>query len=158
MRTGGLPPSVSIAAPISRSGRAALSIGRCISVPDQLAVEGLGGEQAHEQAHRRSGVTHVEARRRRAQATQADAVHAQRSWTRALDPHPERLYGTQRGEAVLAVEEALDFGQSVSERAEHQRAVRDRLVAGHVELAGHELDRAHGPGRGDGAAHDTARG
>ncbi|MNQ68424.1 hypothetical protein D3C85_829770 [compost metagenome] len=98
-------------------------------VAGQHGVERLRGEQAGEQAHRSARVAHVQRAGRGLEAVQADAVHGDAAVVRAFDDHAhvaERLDG---GQGVLAFEEAFHLGGTLGQRAEHDRAVGDGLVA-----------------------------
>jgi hypothetical protein len=105
------------------------------TVADQRGRHALPGQQAHRQAHGRAGVAHVERMRGGLQAAAAGAVHTDDIVLRALDAHAQRLQGGHRGEAVGAVEEAGRLGDAFGQSAQHQRTVRDRLVAGHADGA-----------------------
>jgi hypothetical protein len=54
---------------------------------------------------------------------------------RPLDAYSHRLQCAQRRQAVLASQEASDFGVTLGNPAEHQRTMRDRLVTRYGELA-----------------------
>src|SRR5262249_7701302 len=60
---------------------------------------------------------------------------------RDLDAH--HLDGRDRAQAVLALEVALHLGRAFGQRAEQRRAMRDRLVAGDLALAGQPLHGTH---------------
>ena len=47
----------------------------------------------------------------------------------ALDRGAQRAHGRGGAQHVVALEQAVDLGVAVGQRAEDQRAVRDRLVA-----------------------------
>ncbi len=135
MWSGAWPFVVSILAPISRSGAAIRSIGRCES--DSSPVEHgrlrLAGEHACEEAHQRARVLAVD--RAALQAAEADAVDAKVVVSFFLHFRAEgahRLDGRHRvGGAAEAAHERLPF----ADRAEEDGAVRDRLVAGHGDVA-----------------------
>ena len=127
-------------------------------IADQRGIEALRREQPHHQAHRRAGIAHVERRRRGCETVHARAVQQHLGGCRALDAHAERPQRARRGEAVLAVEEAADVRVARGERAEHQRAVRDRLVARHGERAGDAAARGDPPACARERTHCTARG
>ena len=67
IRTGGRPSSVSIRAPIARSGSATRSIGRCISDSSPISTlsNACAREQSHEEPHGRARIAHVERAARR---------------------------------------------------------------------------------------------
>src|SRR5262249_12848875 len=71
---------------------------------------------------------------------QADAPDAH-SVVAKVDPGTERLDGARGGERVLGAAEAAHDRLAVRERAEQERTVRDRLVAGHGERAAQRRDR-----------------
>ena len=126
------PERASTCTPMRRSGSSTRPIGR----RDERGVAGEGGGEgvaagdAHGEAHAGAGIAVVDdappargGRRRRGRATR-QAPGAVRVTRRA-----EGAHGGGGGEHVLALEQALDRGLADGERAEHQRAVRDRLVA-----------------------------
>ena len=127
-------------------------------VADERRVEILRREQPHHQAHGGTGIAHVEGRARRREAVRAHPAHQHLRVERPLDAHPELLQRPRGGEAVLAGQKATDVRVAFGKRAEHERAVRDRLVPRHREGA---LDAAAGADAitgGAGPAHSTARG
>ena len=69
------------------------------------------------------------------EAAHADAVNPPRAVVAALDLGAERADRPRGAHHVVAFEEPGDLGFADRERAEHQRPVRDRLVAGHARLA-----------------------
>src|SRR5207344_290674 len=70
------------------------------------------------------------------QAGPTDATHADFPRARLFDLHAERTHCTHRRETVFAFEEAAHFGDAFGDAAEHQRAMRDRLVARDTDGAG----------------------
>ncbi|MNR00529.1 hypothetical protein D3C85_1163030 [compost metagenome] len=60
---------------------------------------------------------------------QADAVNGHPAMVRAFDDHAHVAKGLQGSQGVFALEEAFDLGSAFGQRAEHDRAVRDGLVA-----------------------------
>src|SRR6185503_6915983 len=90
-------------------------------------------QRAGEQAHGRARVSALERPGRGAQAVEPHAVHARLPVAQRVDAHAEiaeRLHGAP---VVLATGEAADLDGAVAERAEKDRAVPDRLVAGDAD-------------------------
>ena len=126
----------STCAPIARSGSTTGAIGRCAQrrVAGEHVEERAAREHAGEHAHRRARVAAVEhvvrlapARRRRAPTRPCAAV-ARATFTPSC---VER--GARRAATSSPVGEVRDRAAAVGERGEQQRAVRDRLVAGHAD-------------------------
>ena len=116
-------------------------------VTDQFGIERLRAEQAHEEAHRRACITHVERGRGRVQTLQADAIDDDFTGTRSFDVDAEmrdRLHG---GKAVFAFQKSRDARPPFRQRAEHDSAVRDRLVARDRDLPGDTVGRVDDVGR-----------
>ena len=120
-------------APISRSGvddpvhRPA----RQRLVAGQLALELLGGQQAGEQAHRR-------ARSCRSRAVRPPCAGRRSPHPRIADSSisaPSARMQRRRRLHVGAGREPADAAPPVRDRPEDQRAMRDRLVARHANLA-----------------------
>jgi hypothetical protein len=118
---------------------------RCVT--DQLGIERLRAEQPHEEAHRSACITHVERGRGRVQTLQADAIDDDFTGTRSFDVDAEmrdRLHG---GKAVFAFQKSRDARPPFRQRAEHDSAVRDRLVARDRDLPGDTVGRVDDVGR-----------
>ena len=94
-------------------------------------------EDADQEPQQRAGVADVDRAIRHLQAAHPDAVDAQagRAVVEPLDARAELLHRRDRREGVGAGAEAVDLDRPVGERAEHDRAVRDRLVARRRDLA-----------------------
>ncbi|MNR56010.1 hypothetical protein D3C85_1764970 [compost metagenome] len=52
---------------------------------------------------------------------------------RAFDDHAHVAKGLQGGQGVFALEEAFDLGSTFGQRAEHDRAMGNRLVARYAD-------------------------
>ena len=133
----------SMRAPIVRSGAATRSIGRCCS--DASPVSSLSNAwPASKPVSSRMPVPELprsstrEAARRPAEP---HPVHANRLQRILVYRHAERFERAARREAVLAVEKAVDQRGAFGDRAEHQRSMRDRLVAGNGDGAADAFDR-----------------
>ncbi len=100
----------------------------------ELVSNGPPGQEARHQADRRPRVAAVERRGGRAQAREPDAAHLAPPCLQ-LDVDAERPQGRRRRQVVAALPEAAGLDDAVAERAEQQRAVGDRLVAGHAAAA-----------------------
>jgi hypothetical protein len=116
-------------------------------VADELEAPVLPGEDSRQEAHERSRVAAVERAGGLSQPAQA----------RAADPHAlavdldfrsERPHGGRGRERVLRGPEPVDLALAVGDRAEHERAVRDGLVAGDGDVAPHRHRRVDAHQRG----------
>ena len=126
-------------------------------VADERRVEGLTGEQPHEEPHRRAGVAHVERLRAALETVGSHTLHLDHTRCRTRDRHPERAQRTERREAVLALEEALDVGGPAGDAAQHQGAVRHRLVTRDAQPTARSGSRRDAPGSSRrGGAQTTA--
>src|SRR6185312_8599505 len=103
------------------------------------------GQQAGQQAHAGAGIAAVQCLRAGTQAMQAHAVHHALAVGRRVDAHAELLQHGGGGAGVLAFEETADMRHPVGQRAEHQRAVRDGLVARHAHASTQRAGRAAAP-------------
>ena len=115
-------------------------------IADQHAVEALARQQAGEQAHRGARIAAVQRPVRGLQAMQAHPVDDADAVRRRLDAHAEPTEDRRGRARVLALEEALDAGRALGDRAQHDRAVADRLVAGHRQFAAQGRTRRGDPG------------
>ena len=88
-------------------------------------------ENPEQEPRRSAGIAEIDDIRSLGEAAEADTVH---------DPTPIRLahdVGAHRAQRrggrqhILAFQETADLGAADRESAKHQRAVRDRFVAGH---------------------------
>ncbi len=128
-----------------------------------VAVEGGGdraaGHGAHGQPAAGPGIAEIERRRRLGEAADADAPHPPGPLAGALDERAERLHGVGGADGVLALQHAGDAGFAHRQRAEDQRAQRNRLVAGHAHAAGQRPRTAGGQRRGwNGLVHGGCSG
>src|SRR5581483_7537476 len=113
--TGACPSVVSTAAPISRSGCAIRSIGRCERLASPVrAVDDAAAETA-----------------------KADTADDELVRGLLLHLRAESTHRLDRRERVLAAAEAADARLAVGDGAEEHRAMRDRLVAGHGDVPVH---------------------
>ena len=153
--SGSRSPPSSTSRPICFSGSSTRPIGRRDSEasPDQAHRHVVAGDQAHHQAHAGAGVAEIEVAVGLGQAADAAAQHLP-GIPGLADRAAQRLQRLGRVEHVLGLQQAGDGGAAGGERAEHQGAVRDRLVARHP----HAPDRAGdlADDKGLGVACDTA--
>ena len=105
-------------------------------IAGQGGVERLRRQQAGEQTHRGTGVAHIQRASRRFQAMQANPVNGHATMMRTLDDHAHIAERLQSRQGVFTLEKALDLGGAFSQRAEHDRAVGDRLVARNANTPG----------------------
>ena len=94
-----------------------------------------------EQTHRRTAVAAIEQVGRRLEAVEPRAAHDQRVAV-ALELNTPTLQTGDRAAAVGAFEQILDPRIAPRQRIADQRAMRDRLVAGHSQRAAQRADRA----------------
>ena len=136
--SGARPSVVSTVAPICRE-RLGDPLHRARAerlVAGELEAALLAGEQAGQQAHQRAGVAAVDRRVRRAQPAQAGAGDAQRRRVVLVDLG-RRARGPPRS-STRCRRSGRSRGSRVSPSAtaaEQDGAVRDRLVAGHGDVA-----------------------
>ena len=115
-------------------------------VADEGRPHVVGADEAHGQARAGAGIAEIERGDRLQQAAVADA--ADDPFVAALlDLRAHRLHGVAGAQHVLALEQAGDTGLARRQPAEHEGAVRDRLVARQTDAAGKRL-RARGGGGG----------
>ena len=111
-------------------------------------------DQAHQQARAGAGIAEVEHLRRLAQAADAAAARAPDAVGAALRLAAQLAHGGGGAQHILAFEQAVDLGLAHRQRAQHQRAVRDRLVARHARGSGEGGRGARGKGlRCSGSGH-----
>ena len=89
------------------------------------------------------------------EARDADAMHPPGALAGPLDGRPQGAHRLAGIDDVLAFEQALDAGLAHRQRAQNERAVRDRLVARHAH-APLQAGRAAGGKRRDGLVHGKA--
>ena len=65
-----------------------------------------------------------------------DAAHANLARRGLLDLHAQRAHRAHRRKTVFAFEETANFGDAFGDAAEHERAMRDGLVAGNADGSG----------------------
>ena len=101
----------------------------------ELAGERLSGEQPHQQPDSRARVAEVENLGRRAQPAGARAFDSHEAFRLALDGDAHGLESPLGGETILAREKTMNDRRPFCDRTEHQRAMRDGLVAGDGDSA-----------------------
>lgn len=80
------------------------------------------------------------------QAADAEAVHPPGTLAEARHAGAERPHRGTGAEHVLGLEQTLDGGLADRDRPEHQRAMRDRLVAGDADATSGPFGAAEGQG------------
>ena len=105
---------------------------RCVA--DEGGFHVVGADQAHGEARAGAGIAEIERRLRLQQAAIAGALDDP-FVAALLDPRAHRLHGVAGAHHVLAFEQAGDAGLAGGKAAEHEGAVRDRLVARHARRA-----------------------
>ena len=111
------------------------------SIADQHRIKRLPGKHARKQAHTGAAVAHIERRGGRAQPVQTGAMNRYPSGTVMDNLNAHRLKGAHGGKTILAFEKTADLGRSLCQRAEHNRAVRNGLVARHPHRSAHRIHR-----------------
>ena len=94
------------------------------------------GDRAHHQAAAGAGIAEIKRRCRLREARDADAVHRPGDIAGPFDLRAQRPHRLGGVEYVLALEQAGDPCFPDRQRAKNQRAVRNRLVAGHADAPG----------------------
>src|SRR6516165_10971583 len=95
----------------------------------------MGGEDTKQEPSRCPGIAEIEQILRLDEPTDSDAVHRPSAVADWRSMRTERIDGCGGCLHVLALEKARDLGSSNRERPQHQRAMRDRLIAGDADLA-----------------------
>jgi len=103
--------------------------------------------RAENQAATGAGIAEIEDAIGRLEAADADAVHAPNPLARALDAGAKGAHGLGGIEHILPFEQPRDPRFTDRQRAEDQRPVRDRLIAGHADAAAQRRVAAGGEGR-----------
>ena len=100
-------------------------------VADQARFKALRAQQSGKQAHGGAGIAHVQFARRRVQAALPNAVNQHMGCGALLDINAKRPHGSQRRQAIFAGQESFDLAQALGDARQHQRTVRNRLIAGY---------------------------
>ena len=90
---------------------------------------------AERQAHAGAGIAEIDGALGLEQPARPQPVHAPAPVAAPLDGGAEGAHGGGGRHDVVGFEQAGDAGLADRQRAEHQRAVRNRLVAGHGDAA-----------------------
>ncbi len=101
----------------------------------------MAGNKAHQEPRRGARIAHVERFGRLQQAANAHAMDAPNSVSLALDGRAHLAHRLRGGEHVLALQQAGNARFAHGQRAEHDRTVADRLVAGHADTSGQRTAR-----------------
>ena len=107
--------------------------------------ERMAGQNPGQQPRGGAGIAHVEHIRRLHQPADAAPGDAPLRVRHAHHLRTQRAHGGGGAQHILALQQPRDAGLAHRQRAEHQRAVRDGLVAGHAQRAGQRGGR---PARG----------
>jgi len=108
----------------------------------------VGREDAEEEPRRGSGVAEIDDIIGLCKTAEPDPVDQPAAVFGADDPGAHRAQRGRGCQHVLAFEEPRYLGAADGERAEHQRAVRNRFVARHPDRAGQRRRRARRDQRG----------
>ena len=120
----------------------------------------MGREDAEQQSRRGPGIAEVEQILRLGKTADPDPVDSPAAIVGARRMGAERIHRRRGGEHILAFEQAGDLGPADRQRAQHQRAMRDRLVARHADFArerGRGTRRVSGAGGGSGKTNGPWR-
>jgi hypothetical protein len=110
--------------------------------------------QAHEQPRAGAGIAEIQHLRRFAQATDAATPRMPHAVDAALRLAAEEAHGGGGAQHIFPFQQAVDLGLAHRQRAQHQRAVRDRFVARHARGALEGRCGARGKRlRGNGSGH-----
>ena len=104
-------------------------------VAGQLDIEGLTRQQAGQEADTGTRIAHVQCGIRCTQTVQPHATDGHFTVLGSLDVHAHGAKSRHRGQGILALEKSADTGGALGNRAEHDRAVGDRLVPRDPRLA-----------------------
>jgi hypothetical protein len=104
-------------------------------IAHQHAVEALAGQQPGQQTHRGTGIAAIQRAIGRLQTVDANAMDDAHARLRRIDAHPQLAKDRHGRTRVGAFEETVDPRHAIGQRRQHDRAVRNRLVAGDRELA-----------------------
>ena len=104
-------------------------------VTGERYLEGLTGQNTRDQTGGCTAVASVQALGGLLETVQTDTVYSDRAVVTDLDRHTHLAEAVDGGQTILAHQEAGDVGHAVGQRAQHDRAVRDRLVTRHRDRA-----------------------
>jgi len=117
----------------------------------------MAADEAHGEPRAGAGIAEVEHRLRLQEPADAETGDRPGALAGAGDGGAERPHGGAGAEHVVGLEQPLDGGLAHRHGAEHQRAVRDRLVAGHADAADERTVGSGGErGGGSGVGHRRA--
>jgi len=107
----------------------------------------MGGEDAEKEPRCGSGIAEIQQILRLDKPADPDAVHRPPAFADWGSMGAQRIDRCCGGQHVLTFEKARDLGPTNRKRSHHQRAMRDRLIAGNSDSA---AKRHAGPFRGQG--------
>ncbi len=113
-------------------------------VAGQNRRDRMAGQDTHEQAGAGARVAQVQHALGFAKPAHAAAPDMPDAVPAALDLGAEGPHRSGGAQDVLAFEQAVDLAFADRQGGEHQRPVRNRLVAGHARVAGQGFDRVSG--------------
>jgi hypothetical protein len=126
-----------------------------------VAVEGCDDRTArhcpHHQPAAGGGIAEIQHIRRLPEATDADPLHPPNGFGSAHDGRAQRPHSLAGVEHILALQETGYAGLAHRQRAEDERAVRDRLVARHAQAAAKRPAAARGERDFRGIVHGRPR-
>ena len=97
--------------------------------------QAMGGQHARQQPRGGAAVAHVQDFRRLGQAADPDAMDQPRAVLAPSGLGPEGAHCRHRPQHVLALQQSFDLSRSDRLRTQHQRTVRNRLIARHADRA-----------------------
>ena len=106
-----------------------------------MGREGVGGDEPHQQARTGSRVAEIEDIGGLAQPADADAMDMPDTIGVAIAANAHFFERCGRAQDVVALQEPVDNGFAGRQRADHQRPVGNRFVAGNDGCSGESVNR-----------------
>ena len=104
--------------------------------PSKVARDRMAADDAHHQPRAGAGIAEIENRPGLGKAADSHAAHAPASLGMTLDRGAELAASLGGAQHVVAFEEALDPRFADRQKAENERPMRGRFVAGNAHAAG----------------------
>ena len=124
-----------------------------------IAVEGrrdrAAGDRSEHEPAPGSRIAEIKRGGRFGKAGDADAADDPRAGAAPLEKGAERLHRLRGVEHILAFEQSADFASRRRKRAEDQRPMRDRFIAGHAHAAAERAMAAGGERSGRGVHREN---
>ena len=104
-------------------------------IAGEYRSDGVAGDHAHQQPRTRAGIAHIQHILGLAERANTAADDAPNAGILALCLGPQRPHGCGAAQHIFAFQQAVNLRFAHGERADHQRAVRNRFVARHARAA-----------------------